>query len=172
MTVELLPLSKSENKKIKISTYDNSNKEDVLNVTYFLAISKNNENLLREYFFAKDGILIFDVFPEDSNQVQVFGEQQYAHNAYVMSDITPLQIKGPIFSADGIYTFDTELRTIDNADNWVFNLSGYHSEIDIGDDITFEETFVEDRSHSQAENILRQIFSNYKTVIMINEIFK
>ena len=172
VTAELLPSSKSENKKIKISTYDNSNKEDVLNVTYFLAISKNNENLLREYFFAKDGILIFDVFPEDSNQVQVFGEQQYDHNAYVMSDITPLQIKGPIFSADGIYTFDTELRTIDNVDNWVFNLSGYHSEINIGNDITFEETFVEDRAHSQAENILRQIFSNYKTVIMINEIFK
>ena len=63
----------------------------VLNVTYFLAISKNNENLLREYFFAKDGILIFDVFPEDSNQVQVFGEQQYDHN-YVMSDVTPLQV--------------------------------------------------------------------------------
>ena len=38
VTAELLPSSNSENKKIKISTYDNSNKEDVLNVTYFLAI--------------------------------------------------------------------------------------------------------------------------------------
>ena len=53
VTVELLPSNESENKKVKISTYDNTNKDDVLNVTYFLAISKNNENLLREYFLRK-----------------------------------------------------------------------------------------------------------------------
>jgi lysophospholipase L1-like esterase len=172
VTVELLPSNESENKKIKISTYDNTSKEDVLNVTYFLAISKNNENLLREYFFAKDGILIFDVFPEDSNQVQVLGEQQYDHNAYVMSDVTPLQVKGPIFSTDGIYTFDTELRTIDNTNNWVFNLSGFHSEINIEKDITFEETFVTKKSSLQTENFFRKIFSYYKTPILLNEFFK
>ena len=172
VTVELLPSNESENKKVKISTYDNTNKEDVLNVTYFLAISKNNENLLREYFFAKDGILILDVFSEDSNQVQVFGEQQYDHNAYVMSDVTPLQVKGPIFSTDGIYTFDTELRTIDNINNWIFDLSGFHSEINIEKDITFEETFTESRSSFQTEDLLRKIFSYYKTPILLNEIFK
>ena len=172
VTVELLPSNESENKKVKISTYDNTNKKDVLNVTYFLAISKNNENLLREYFFAEDGILIFNVFSEDSNQVQVFGEQQYDHNAYVMSDVTPLQVKGPIFSTDGIYIFDTELRTIDDINNWVFNLSGFHSEINIEKDITFEETFTEDRSSFQTEDFLRNIFSNYKTPILLNEIFK
>jgi len=172
VTVELLPSNESENKKVKISTYDNTNKKDVLNVTYFLAISKNNENLLREYFFAEDGILIFNVFSEDSNQVQVFGEQQYDHNAYVMSDVTPLQVKGPIFSTDGIYIFDTELRTIDDINNWVFNLSGFHSEINIEKDITFEETFTEKISFFQTEDLLRKIFSNYKTPILLNEIFK
>jgi hypothetical protein len=171
VTVELLPSNEPENKKVKISTYDNTNKDDVLNVTYFLAISKNNENLLREYFFAKDGILILDVFSEDSDQVQVFGEQQYDHNAYVMSDVTPLQVKGPIFSTDGIYTFDTELRTIDNINNWVFSLSGFHSEINIENDITFEETFTENKSSFQTEDLLRKIFSYYKTPILLNEIF-
>ena len=171
VTVELLPSNESENKKVKISTYDNTNKEDVLNVTYFLAISKNNENLLREYFFAKDGILILDVSPEDFNQVQVFGEKQYDHNAYVMSDVTPLQVKGPIFSTDGIYTFDTELRTIDNINNWVFNLSGFHSEINIEKDITFEETSAESKSSLQTVDLLRKIFSYYKTPILLNEIF-
>ena len=171
VTVELLPSNESENKKVKISTYDNTNKNNVLNVTYFLIISTNNENLLKEYFFAKDGILILDVFSEDSNQVQVFGEQQYAHNAYVMSDVTPLQVKGPIFSTDGIYTFDTELRTIDNINNWVFNLSGFHSEIIIEKDTTFEETFIENRSSLQTEDLLRKIFSYYKTPILLNEIF-
>jgi lysophospholipase L1-like esterase len=172
VTVEILPSNESDSKKVKISTHDNTNKEDIQNVTYFLAISKNNENLLREYFFANDGIIIFDVFPEDTNKVQVSGEQQYNHNAYVMSDMTPLQVKGPIFSTDGIYTFDTELRTIDNINNWVFNLSGFHSEINIEKDIGVEETFTEDRSSFQTEDFLRNLISNYKTPILLNEIFK
>ena len=172
VTVELLPSNESNNKKVKISTYDNTNKEDVQNVTYFLAISKNNENLLREYFFAKDGILTFDVFPKDSNQVQVLGEQQYDHNAYVMSDVTPLQVKGPIFSKDGSYAFDIELRTIDDPKNWVFSLSGFHSEIIIGKDITFEETLSTNKSSLQTEDFFREIFSYYKTPILLNEIFK
>jgi len=171
VTVEMLPSIESNNEKIKISTYDNSNKEDIQNVTYFLAVSKNNENLLREYFFAKDGILIFDVFPEDSNQVQVFGEQQYDHNAYVMSDVTPLQVKGPIFSMDGTYAFDIELRTIDTPENWVFSLSGFHSEITIEKDTTFEETLSE-KSSFQGEDFFRKVLSYYKTPILLNEIFK
>jgi len=172
VTVELLPSNESNNKKVKISTYDNTNKEGVQNVTYFLAISKNNENLLREYFFAKDGILTFDVFPQDSNHVQVLGEQQYDHNAYVMSDVTPLQVKGPIFSKDGSYAFDIELRTIDDPKNWVFSLSGFHSEIIIGKDITFEETLTTNKSSLQTEDFFREIFSYYKTPILLNEIFK
>ena len=159
VTVELLPSNESNNKKVKISTYDNTNKDGVQNVTYFLAISNNNENLLREYFFAKDGILTFDVFPNDSNQVQVLGEQQYDHNAYVVSDVTSLQVKGPIFSKDGTYVFDIELRTIDDPENWVFSLSGFHSEIIIGKDITIEETFTTNKSSLQTEDFFRKIFS-------------
>ena len=172
VTVEVLPSNESNNEKIKISTYDNTNKEDIQNVTYFLAVSKNSENLLREYFFAKDGILIFDVFPEDSNQVQVFGEQQYDHNAYVMSDVTPLQVKGPIFSMDGTYAFDIELRTIDAPENWVFSLSDFHSEITIEKDTTFGETLSENKSSFQGEDFFRKILSYYKTPILLNEIFK
>jgi hypothetical protein len=115
----------------------------------------------------------------------VIGEKQYDNNAYVMSgskyspemsgenltSITPLQLTGPIFDTEGIYTFDIELRTIDSRNNWVFNLSGFHSEINIEKDITFEETFIENRSSFQTEDLLRKIFSYYKTPILLNEIF-
>ena len=172
VTVELLPSNGSNNEKVRISTYDNINKEDIQNVTYFLTISKNNENLLREYFFAKDGILIFDVFPIDSNQVQVLGEQQYDHNAYVMSDVTPLQVKGPIFSKDGIYAFDIELRTIDDPSNWVYTLYDFHHEINFEKDVMLEESFKNNQSSYQIEVIFRDIFANYKTPILLNDIFK
>ena len=89
-----------------------------------------------------------------------------------MSDVTPLQVKGPIFSNDGTYDFDIELRTIDDPENWVFSLSGFHSEITIEKDITVEETFTENKSSFQTKDFFRKILSYYKTPILLNEIFK
>ena len=146
VNVELLPSTELDNKRIKISTYDNTYNEYVHNVTYFLAISKNNENLLSEYFFAQDGVLILNVQPNNDPLIKVIGEKQYDNNAYVMpgskytvemfgenlTSVTPLQIVGSIFNTDGIYTFDIELITIDSRDNWVYSLSGFHYEITIG----------------------------------------
>ena len=89
-----------------------------------------------------------------------------------MSDAIPLQVKGPIFSKDGTYAFDIELRTIDYPKNWVFSLSGFHSEINIEKDTTFEETLADSKPSFQTEDLLRKIFSYYKTPILLNEIFK
>ena len=143
VNLELLPSTDLDTKKIKINTYDNTNNEYIQNVTYFLSISKNNENLLREYFFTQDGILIIDVQPNNDEVIKIIGEKQYTSNAYVpfgseyspkpgenLTSVTPLQITGPIFDSDGIYTFDIKLRTIDGPNNWVFHtLTDFHYEI-------------------------------------------
>jgi hypothetical protein len=118
MNLELLSSDGMDNEKIKIKTYDSTNNEYIQNVTYFLSISKNNENLLREYFFAQDDILIIDVQPNNDAIIKIIGEKQYDHNAYVtlgskyspdvsgnnLTSVTPLQLVGPIFNSDGIYT--------------------------------------------------------------------
>jgi hypothetical protein len=185
VNLELLSSNELDNKKIKISTYDNTNNEYTQNVTYFLSISKNNENLLREYFFAQDGILLIDVQSNDEVIMEIIGEKQYAHDAYVTSgskyspdvsgniltSVTSLQLIGPIFSNDGIYTFDIELRTIDDPSNWVYTLYGFHHEINFENDTTFEEIFTENKSSFPIEEFLRKIFSNYKTPILLSEIF-
>ena len=82
--VELLPSNEFENKKIQIITHDNTSNEVIQNVTYFLSVSKDNENLLGEYFFAEDGILIIDIQPNNDSIIKVIGEKQYDNNAYVM----------------------------------------------------------------------------------------
>ena len=157
----------------------------IQNVTYFLSVSKNNENLLREYFFAEDGILIIDIQPNNDSIIKVIGEKQYDNNAYVMlgskyshemsgenlTSVTPLQIIGPIFDTGGIYTFDIELRTIDSRDNWVFSLSGFHSQVTIGD-VILKDSIIKNQPSLQTEDLLRKIFSYYKTPILLNEIFK
>jgi len=143
VNLELLPSTEIDNKKIKINTYDKTNEKNVQNITYFLSISKNNENLLNSYFFTQDGILILGVQPNDEPNIKVIGEIQYDNNAYVMqgskysaemtggdlTSVTPLQLTGSTFNTGGTYTFDIELRTIDSTDNWIYNLSGFHHEV-------------------------------------------
>ena len=147
VNLELLPSTDLDNKKIKISTYDNTSEKNIQNVTYFLSISKNNENLLNKYFFVQDGVLILDIQPNNDPLIKVIGEKQYNNNAYVMqgskyssemfgenltTSVTPLQITGSTFNTDGIYTFDIKLITIDSNDNRVYGLSGFHYEVTIG----------------------------------------
>jgi hypothetical protein len=181
VTVELFSSTESKNKTLKIIAYDNTNDEIIQNVTYFLSISKDNENLLRKYFFAEDGILLIDVQPKNDPLINIIGEKQYDHDAYVMpgskyspemsgenlTSVTPLQMIGSIFDTVGVYTFDIELRTIDNRQNWVFSLSGFNSQITVEKDL-----ILEDSMPNQPDDLLRIIFSNYKTPMLLNEIFK
>ena len=46
-----------------------------------------------------------------------------------LTSVTPIQLIGPIFSSNGVYTFDIELRTIDDPNNWVYSISAFHYEI-------------------------------------------
>ena len=141
--LELIHSDLTDEITLKVNTYDNTNKKEVENVTYFLSISYNDERLLNQYFFAEDGILLMNIEPSDDTSSKVIGEIQYLHNAYVtigseyMPDMTgktiksktPLQLIGPILNKDGIYTFDIDLRTLDDSSNAVYTLSDYHYEI-------------------------------------------
>ena len=185
VSVELLPTDEVVNKELRIITHDNTYNEIVQNVTYFISISKDNDNLLSKYFFAEDGVLSIDIQPNDDPRINVIGEKQYDNDAYVtfgskyshemsgvnLTSITPLQITGQIFDADGIYILDIELRTIDSRDNWTFGLSGFNSKITVGKSMDLEYSVEKNKPIFQTEDFLRKIFSYYKTPILLNEIF-
>ena len=92
------------------------------------------------------------------DKINVIGEKQYDNNAYVtlgskyttdklgesLTSVTPLQIVGPVFINNEIYTFEIELRTIDNRDNWVYDLAGFHYQIIIQDDIILIESTIKE----------------------------
>jgi len=186
VSTELLHQNELANKELRIITHDITNDEIIQNVTYFLSISKDNENLLRQYFFAEDGILSIEIKPNNNPQINVIGEKQYDNDAYVMlgsmynpemsevnlTSTTPLQITGQIFDTEGIYILDIELRTIDSRDNWTFALSDFSSQIIIGKSMVLEDSVTKNKPSLEAEDLLRQIFSGYKTPILLNEIFK
>ena len=62
-----------------------------------------------------------------------------------LTSVTPIQITGPIFNTEGIYDFKMELLTLDSHDNWVFGLSGFHSQITIGKDVIWEDSTVKNQ---------------------------
>jgi len=132
--IELLPSNflESDNKIIKIFAYDNTNEIELENVTYFLSIFKNDENLLREYFYVQNKFLTIEINSVDSESIKVLGDRQYDHNAYIVKD-DPLIITGPIFLSSGNYEFKFDLRTIDESSNWIFNLDEFETTISIKD---------------------------------------
>ena len=109
--------------------------------------------------FFPNGVLVMDIQSNNESTIKVIGEKQYQHNAYVMqgfeyipvmdgeslTSVTPIQITGPIFNTEGIYDFKMELLTLDNHDNWVFGLSGFHSQITIGKDVIWEDSIVKNQ---------------------------
>ena len=92
----------------------------------------NDENLLREYFYVEDKLLIFKINSINSELLNITGDKQYDHNAYVMKN-EPLEINGPIFLSSGDYEFKFDLRTIDESSNWIFNLDEFETTISIKD---------------------------------------
>ena len=158
VSIELLSTIESNNKKIQIITQDITNNEIIQNVTYFLSISKDSKNMFNDYFFTENGILAIDFQPNNEDKINVIGEKQYDNNAYVtlgskyttdklgesLTSVTPLQIVGPVFINNEIYTFEIELRTIDNRDNWVYDLAGFHYQIIIQDDIILIESTIKE----------------------------
>ena len=68
-----------------------------------------------------------DIFSEE---IEIIGEKQYAHNAYVMNKSQPLEITGSIFNTNGVYEFRIDIRTMDDPSVWIFDLDKFNIKID------------------------------------------
>ena len=51
-------------------------------------------------------------------------------------------------------------------------LSGFHSQVTIEKDVILDDTIVKNQQSLQTDDLFREIFSYYKTPILLNEIFK
>ena len=61
--------------------------------------------------------------------MKIFGDRQYDHSAIIADYDQPVKILGPILENDERYEFVIELRTINDASNWIFSLSDFHTEV-------------------------------------------
>lgn len=139
LAVELPMNFDSNQKQITITATDDATNQNVQNITLLVGIFHEGEMILRNYFFTQDGSLAIQVLPDDGN-VQISGEQYGPLNAWRSTDEVPLEISGPIFQTAGLYTFEIELRGIDDPANIIDDQEVHRADLTIIDTVSFEQT--------------------------------
>ena len=117
----------SNNGIIKIMTLDKSTESVLQNVTYLMTITKNNETLFTNYFFAEDQLIIH-LNNETDDKMKIFGERKYEYDALTMNPEIPISISGSFLEPDSNYEFEISLRSIHDSENLIF-LNGFYVEL-------------------------------------------
>ncbi len=129
--IEITNENNSENKLLEIKTLDKSNNSSIQNVTYFIKILNNGNNILSDYFFSSEEQLPILIKSNEKEVVEIQGNRQYDHNALIADVSSPIIISGPILNEQNSYTFEIEIRTMYEKSNWVFSLTDFSVDITI-----------------------------------------
>jgi len=116
-------------KQLKIKTINETDNSLIPNVTYFLKILKDDEIILSDFFYSKDGLFVADIHPDSSNSIEISGERQYDHNAIIVSVEPPIKISGLTLEKNVNYEFIFEIRTLYEKSNWIFSLENFNVEL-------------------------------------------
>lgn len=114
-------------------------RDNASNVTFLIGMFDGDRMLLRDYFFAEDGILHIDIAPSQG-EIEIHGEQDDILRAWHETESDPVRITGPIFDSGGLYTFEVELRTIDEPTNIIDDSQTHYADLSIIETATHAET--------------------------------
>ena len=114
-----MPLSfENGEDKITITATEDEAKENAKNVTFLIGLFHDNTMIFRNYFFAENGVLPLKISSQSGyDNFVINGEQDSLLGAYHGTESSPIEIAGPIFDEGGLYTFEIEVRTIDEPTN-------------------------------------------------------
>ena len=129
ISIIIEPSSNEDSKFLKIKTINKTNGSLIPNVTYFLNIEKDGEMILNDFFYVEGEVFELEIMTINSNEIEIFGERQYAHNAIIADVVPPVRLSGPLFEDNIAYDFNIELRTLYDPSNWTFSLDGFRVEI-------------------------------------------
>ena len=109
-----LPLyfEEAENKKIRINAFDKETGKNIENITFLLAVFHNNELIIRDYFFAPQGVLSINMIPTQETESKISG-QQNSFGAWYDTGSKPIQILSSSFDKGGLFHFEIQITAID-----------------------------------------------------------
>ena len=139
VSIEIPMYFENPQEKITITATDNETDENVNNVTYLIGIFYNDEMILRNYFFTDNGVLPITVTPTDDWDITIIGQQDSLLGAWYGTESNPVEITGPLFNSGGLYTFEIEVRTIDEPTNVIENSGVYEADLTIVESVSFPQ---------------------------------
>ena len=157
VSIEMPMYFENDQEQITITATDNETDENVKNVTYLIGIFYKNEMILRNYFFAENGILPIVVTPTDDGSIEIIGQQDSLLGAWYGTESNPVEITGPLFNSGGLYTFEIEVRTIDELTNIIENSGVYNADLTIVESVSFPQ---KDQNNKDVEFSTKSYFDS------------
>ena len=157
VSIEMPMYFENSQEKITITATDNETDESVNNVTYLIGIFYNDEMILRNYFFTENGVLPIIVTPTDDGDITIIGEQDSLLGAWSGTESNPIEITGPLFNSGGLYTFEIEVRTIDEPTNVIENSGVYEADLTIVESVYFPQ---KDQNNQDVEFSTKSYFDS------------
>ena len=137
VTVEMPMYFENDQEQITITATEDKTGETAKNVTFLIGLFHNGEMIFRNYFFAEDGILPINVKPTQEEKITIHGIQDSLLGAWHTAESDPIKITGPLFDSGGLYTFEIEVRTIDEPTNIIENSGVYNADLTIVETVSF-----------------------------------
>ena len=157
VSIEMPMYFENDQEQITITATDNETDEYAKNVTYLIGIFYNDEMILRNYFFTENGVLPIIVTPTDNGDITIIGEQDSLLGAWSGTESNPIEITGPLFNSGGLYTFEIEVRTIDEPTNVIENSGVYEADLTIVESVYFPQ---KDQNNEDVEFSTKSYFDS------------
>ena len=157
VSIEMPMYFENDQEQITITATDNETDETAKNVTYLIGIFYKDEMILRNYFFTENGVLPIIVTPTDNGDITIIGEQDSLLGAWSGTESNPIEITGPLFNSGGLYTFEIEVRTIDEPTNVIENSGVYEADLTIVESVYFPQ---KDQNNEDVEFSTKSYFDS------------
>ena len=162
VSVEMPMVFENDQEQITITATEKKTKENAKNVTFLIGLFHDDKMIFRNYFFAENGVLPITIRPTQDSDITINGEQDSLLGAWHGTESNPIEITGPLFNSGGLYSFEIEIRTIDEPTNIIENSGIYNADLSIIETVSFiqkdsENNDVKFRSKSYFDTI-----SNFK----------
>ena len=155
ISVEMPMYFENDQEQITITATEDQTKENAKNVTFLIGLFHENELIFRNYFFTENGILSINVMPTLEDTVTIHGLEDSLLGAWHGTESNPIEITGPLFDSGGLYTFEIEIRTIDEPTNIIESSEVYTADLTIVETTTFIE---KDSQNNNVEFGLKSYF--------------
>ena len=131
ISVEMPTYFENTQEQITITAIEDKTQENAKNVTFLIGLFHDGEIVFRNYFFAADGTLPINVIPTQEDDIVIHGEQDNLLGAWHGTESNPVEITGPLFDSGGLYSFEIEVRTIDEPTNVIDDSGIYNADLSI-----------------------------------------